>query len=165
MSRPAAFAPSSGISRQARFVVSYQKRNEQVKGKDMIQWPCRQCGEELEVPESLGSDSIECPSCGVSSRPPDDSAYSSPKEAGSSPTESPKKYPMRAPMSDQPNHIETMHRATIILCWVIPLVGWIMAGVFWPQWTPEQQKRVLEHIVWPVVIVIVLIVVFKDVPL
>lgn len=69
MSCPAAFAPSSGISRQARFVVSYQKRNEQVKGKGMIQWPCKECGEKLEVPESLAKEPIECPSCGAVTSP------------------------------------------------------------------------------------------------
>jgi len=38
----------------------------------MIQWECRQCGEGIEVPESLASDAIECPQCGVFSRPPDE---------------------------------------------------------------------------------------------
>lgn len=38
----------------------------------MIQWDCRQCGEGIEVPESLASDAVECPQCGVFSRPPDE---------------------------------------------------------------------------------------------
>lgn len=38
----------------------------------MIQWPCRQCGEGLEIPDSLSRDAVECPSCGVFSRPPDE---------------------------------------------------------------------------------------------
>lgn len=38
----------------------------------MIQWQCRQCGEGIEVPESLASDAVECPQCGVFSRPPED---------------------------------------------------------------------------------------------
>ena len=38
----------------------------------MIHWLCRQCGEDLEVPESLASEAIECPQCGVFSHPPDE---------------------------------------------------------------------------------------------
>ncbi|MFG0300678.1 MAG: hypothetical protein ACF8K1_13875 [Phycisphaerales bacterium JB047] len=38
----------------------------------MIQWQCRQCGEGIEVPESLASDAVECPQCGVFSRPPEE---------------------------------------------------------------------------------------------
>lgn len=38
----------------------------------MIHWPCRQCGEELEAPDSLASEAVECPSCGTFSRMPDE---------------------------------------------------------------------------------------------
>lgn len=62
----------SGISRQTRFVVSYHSVTLPAKGDAMIQWFCRQCGEGIEVPESLASDAIECPQCGVFSRPPEE---------------------------------------------------------------------------------------------
>jgi hypothetical protein len=38
----------------------------------MIQWQCRQCGEGIEVPESHATEAIECPQCGVFSRPPEE---------------------------------------------------------------------------------------------
>lgn len=41
-----------------------------MEGEIMYLWECRQCGEQLEAPESLGNESIECPECGVFSRPP-----------------------------------------------------------------------------------------------
>lgn len=37
----------------------------------MIQWQCRQCSEQLEMPESAASESVECPKCGVFNRPPE----------------------------------------------------------------------------------------------
>lgn len=38
----------------------------------MIRWTCRQCGEGLEVPDSLSRESLECPQCGVFNRPPEE---------------------------------------------------------------------------------------------
>ncbi len=35
----------------------------------MLNWDCRQCGESLEAPESLGRETINCPACGTPSRP------------------------------------------------------------------------------------------------
>jgi len=35
----------------------------------MITWNCRQCGESLEAPESAASETMECPKCGIPTKP------------------------------------------------------------------------------------------------
>lgn len=91
----------------------------------MIRWPCRQCGEGLEVPDSMSRELVTCPKCGKFCRPPEDqrSHIQTAPESVDKPREQ-----LRTVQSN--NQRVEVHASYILADWVILLGALLTIGGF-----------------------------------